>query len=440
MKKYFYILTLSFLFSFLLLLFTREPMQADSYSYDAIGRNLAAGRGYVDESGALTMDREPLYPFFLAAVYKIFGHNYFFVQLIQIALFLLTVILTYKIAALIFDRKITMYAMAITAFFPTLANYPSYILSETLFTFLLSLTVFFGIKAYLTDTMKYYLLLGLGLGLTALCKAIMLPFIFLVILWVIFLKLKLAGVTKLVMKIIIMTLVFMLLTIPWMYRNYLGFGSFSLRKGSEMPLCTKVLKLKYNFNDFKQNFIFIISENLGNKIFPGAVYNPKDFLFKEDIIAREKVLPELKKRGYSNEEIKGMMILEIARRPFKFIAVSFLDLLKMTQFTYLPLLTDQEYLIKNICATQSGAFMLFLLRGIFRLSAYLLLLFSIFGLWIKRDLWKNWLLVFILICYTNVLYSLIYGHGRYGVPLIPYYIILSTPLIMLIKEKIKSHV
>ncbi|MDO8603537.1 MAG: glycosyltransferase family 39 protein [Candidatus Omnitrophota bacterium] len=438
MKKFLYILGVSFVFSFALLLLTREPMQPDSYGYDSIGFNLAKGHGYVDDSRVPAMGREPAYPAFLALIYLLFDHDYFFVQLAQIILFLLTAIFVYKTARLIFCEKIAVYSMAITALFPTLANYPAYILSETLFTFLLSVLVFSCIKIYFTNRTAYYLLAGGMLGITALCKAVMLPFIFILILWLIFLRFKSGFRAGFIIKIAVMTMAFVILTIPWMARNYLKCGSFSLRGGSETPLCVKVQKLDYGFNDFKQNLVFIMSENLGKRVFPDIVDNPRDFLHKEDDIAREKILPELEGKGYSPEEIKNIMISKIMKRPVKFIAVSFLDLLKMTQFTYLSILIDQRYLIDKITNLSYGNSLLSLIRGVFRSLAYILILLSICGMLIKKDMWRKWIFLFLLICYTNLIYSLIYGYGRYGVPLIPYYIILSAPMIVAVEEKMKG--
>jgi len=429
-KRFLYILIGSFILNVLLLFLTKTPMQPDSYSYDTIGINLSNGHGYVDKVYVPTMEREPLYPVFLAFIYLIFDHSYFFVQFFQIVLFLGTVVLVYKIARMIFDKKIAFYSMTITAFFPTLVNYSSYILSETVFTFLLALVVFLGIKTYFTDHLSYYLLLGIALGLSALCKIIMLPFVFIVILWLVFLKFKSSNKTNVIIKIGLMGLIFICLILPWMSRNYTKFGNFSLREGSLEPLCIKVQKLNYNFNDLKQNLVFIISENLGKKIFPNAVKNPRDFLFKEDILVIEKILPELKSKGYTDKEIKNIMIKGIIRRPIKFIVVSSIDLLKMTQFTYLPVLIDQEYLIKKISDYRHGNIFLSLSRGIFRLLAYVLIVFSIMGIFAQKVLWREWIFLFIVIIYISLAYSIVYGHGRYSVPLIPYYIILSSAFIL----------
>src|SRR3989338_5432811 len=48
----------------------------DAISYNNIAVNLVQGRGF-SHDGAPTADRPPLYPFFLAAIYKTFGRENF---------------------------------------------------------------------------------------------------------------------------------------------------------------------------------------------------------------------------------------------------------------------------------------------------------------------------------------------------------------------------
>ena len=410
-------------------------MMPDSNSYNAIGLSLSTGHGYTTENHELTMAREPAYPFFLACVYLIFGYSHIAAQMAQIALFLLTVILVYKTTNLIFGPRIAKYTMITTAFFPTLANYPAYILSETLFTFLLCLFVFVCTKLYIEDRWIYYILSGFILGIASLCKSIMLPFILILFLWIIILKKN--NFRKALLGAICTVLIYIVTAMPWMYRNYAHFGTFSLREGSEQILCIKVQKLDYNFDDFKKAFVFTVSENLGQKIFPGVVEKPEDFLFKEDYLARGKILPEFENKGYSSKEIKDIMTAKIIKRPWKFLLISSLDLLKMTQFTYLPVLIDQEYIIKRFSVFKYGNNLLSLIRAVFRSFAYILILFSIIALFVQRALWKKWILLFLVISYISLSYSIVYGHGRYSVPLIPFYIILSMGFILKDKKEIK---
>jgi 4-amino-4-deoxy-L-arabinose transferase-like glycosyltransferase len=408
-------------------------MQADSYSYDTIAVNITDGHGYVNKDLVPTMEREPAYPFFLAGVYSIFGHYYLPVQLIQIMLFLAMVILVYKITKLIFDEKTALYSMTITGFFPTLLNYPAYILSETLFIFLLSLSIFSCVKVYFKGGILCYILAGFALAASTLCKCIMLPFIIIVISALILLKCNKREACREIGKIIVMLLVYIAAVGPWIYRNYVNFGSFAIRDGSEIALAVKAQKLNYNKTDFKQNLVFTISEGLGGKFFSDAG-KPEDFLFKEDALVREQILPGLRDKGYSDKEIKAIMVSKIMKRPFKFLTISLLDLFKMTQFTYLPVLIDQEYLIVKMVNIRHGDFYLSALRGIFRFLSYILILFSVCGMLIRKDKWKGWIFLFLLIIYINFAYTIIYGHGRYGVPLIPYYIILSSPVFVAMKK------
>ncbi len=422
LKKHWFsfILICSFLFSSFLAFYIKHPIEEipDSYSYDNIAINLATGHGYVDENYKPTMEREPLYPFFLALIYFIFGHNYTVVQFIQIILFLMTLIFVYKIATITFDKIVAKYALILTAFFPTLMNYPAYILSETLFTFLLAIFIFSCLKIYTNAKMIYYILSGFTFGALVICKCFMLLFVLVLFLW---------GVCfgRSFKKTILMIIICFAMILPWMYRNYVYFNTLGLRTAAGGALWgDKVQKLDYQFKDFKETVIFTISENLGKKMFPNAVDNPRDFLFKEDILVREKIYPELRAKGYTDSEIQRIMIRKIMKRPVKFLLVSTLDLLKMTQFSYLPTL-NQPHIIENFKNFAYGDTLLSSLRAIFRSLAYFLILFSIIGMFISKSLWKTRIFLFIIIAYFNLLYSLIYGHGRYAVPLIPYYIILS---------------
>lgn len=434
LKKYWFslILVSSFALSCLLTFLIQHPLEEspDSYSYDNIAVNLVSGHGYTDENYKLTMEREPVYPFFLALVYFIFGHNYPVVQLIQILLFLITLVYVYKIALIVFDEIRARWAFTFTAFFPTLLNYPAYILSETLFTLLLAVFIYLCLKISLAKEIKYCILAALTFGVLVLTKSIMLGFSLFLFLWVFWF-------TRSFKKIILTAAVSFVIISPWVYRNHAYFDTFDLRGSIEMStgevLFYKVRKLDYKLKDFKEAVVFTISENLGKKIFPEAIDNPRDFLFKEDILVHNKLMPELRARRYTDDEIKRKMIHEIMNRPAKFILISTLDVLKMTQFSYLPTL-NQAHIIENFNKITHGSSLLSLLRAAFRSLAYFLILFTIIGILMYRNIWHKWIFLFIVIVYFNLAYSIIYGHGRFSVPIIPYYIILSVPLILKIKD------
>ena len=135
------IITISFLFGIFFILISDHPLINDATIYDILGLNLARGNGFsltpIAFSFTPTSYRAPAYPFFLAGIYKVFGHSYTLVYLLQTLLFSLTCLFVYFSARNIFDEKIARYSALFTALCPTLANYSTYILTETLFTFLL---------------------------------------------------------------------------------------------------------------------------------------------------------------------------------------------------------------------------------------------------------------------------------------------------------------
>ena len=84
------ILLLSFLSSCLFAFVFNNPIVADAHQYDQIGLNITQGYFSMNEAAPYlpTMHREPLYPFFLSIIYRIFGHNYNIVYFFKYVYFL----------------------------------------------------------------------------------------------------------------------------------------------------------------------------------------------------------------------------------------------------------------------------------------------------------------------------------------------------------------
>lgn len=119
----------------------------DSSAYDNTAKAfLQTGRFAVssDTPDVPQTVRTPGYPFFIAVIYTFFGPNYPPLIIMQIFISLGTIIATYSIASKLWSSKI-----AILAAFLLSLDIPSFInsqlvLTDTLFTFVLSLTVLVG--------------------------------------------------------------------------------------------------------------------------------------------------------------------------------------------------------------------------------------------------------------------------------------------------------
>ena len=90
--------------------------------------------------------RTPGYPAFLALIYGLFGESWPAATFVQIFISLVTIGVTYALAARIWDERIGLYAAIIVALDPISFTYSMKIMTETLFTLFLILSALYGIR------------------------------------------------------------------------------------------------------------------------------------------------------------------------------------------------------------------------------------------------------------------------------------------------------
>ena len=152
--------------------------EADPITYDQIARNIAAGRGfsgasfyYPPGSDVPTAFWDALYPYFLAAIYTVAGHSVATVRVTQALLGALAVWLTYWIGDRMGGRRVGLTAAAVSAFYPFFIYYAAQLLTETLFMTLMLGVFAAALRAERGPTVGWHALLGLLVGLAALCRA-----------------------------------------------------------------------------------------------------------------------------------------------------------------------------------------------------------------------------------------------------------------------------
>lgn len=422
----------------------RHPLVADAIEYNTIGWNLAQGNGFSSQASAPyvpTMHREPVYPYFLGAIYKIFGHKHEYVYIFQISIFSLTCILVYSLTRNIFAEKEARYSAVLTALCPTLANYPSYILTETVFVFLLCLSILTLTRAAKTQKGVLFLASGAILGITVLCKVMMFLFFFMVLL-VVFLLRKdwKTFFKKNISHVAIFSIAFLIVLSPWVYRNYqeFGYAHISLRGGA--ALWEMAYKLDDSFEDMKKAVVFNFSEYLGNLIYPGVVNSPRDFILMRSKKSHSREI-QLQKQNFNPVEIDNIMKEEALkkirshRHPLlKLLAHAPLEMIKMTSILYIPTL-NEPHMINKFYSLNNGKFLLSGIRAIFRLMAYLILCLAIIGMTRKRKQWKKWIFLLSIILYINLFHSILFALSRYAVPLIPFYLIFVGTELSRLKKK-----
>jgi len=142
----------------------------DSPDYLAIAKNIAFHHSFSHITGIPTASRPPLYPFLIAAFWWTDKAPIAVVMLVQIMCGAATVLLTYLIARDRFNRRVALIAALGMTFAPMTVHYTAVILTETLFTFLLILGVYFWGRNRAVAA-------GFAFGLAALTRTTVIPFL-----------------------------------------------------------------------------------------------------------------------------------------------------------------------------------------------------------------------------------------------------------------------
>ena len=176
--------------------------RVDAEAYDAIAWNLVQGYGYVEQrSNADNPAKDdavvrvgPGYEFFLAALYKVFGHHIWVVWIFQALLRGFSVLLVYNIARFLFptEYSLSLAAAGIFGFAPDLIVVNGLLLTETLFLFLFLYSVYLTLSVFQNESTDHssssinLLYVGAFWALTILVRPVaILPFllVLMVFLW-----------------------------------------------------------------------------------------------------------------------------------------------------------------------------------------------------------------------------------------------------------------
>jgi 4-amino-4-deoxy-L-arabinose transferase-like glycosyltransferase len=197
---------------------TLGPEIEDERHYVQLAGNLLAGHGFAWGPGQPTSIRPPLYPGLVATIFAVAGPgNLQAVRLVQIALALATVALISALGRRAFTPAAGHYAAAVFFLYPSFVFFNFTVLTETLFTFLLVAFVLLSVVLIQTPRLWIALLCGLSLGLAALTRSVLwpLPLIFCPLL-----ALLLRGPLRLRLALPVAVLAgYALVIAPWAARN-----------------------------------------------------------------------------------------------------------------------------------------------------------------------------------------------------------------------------
>jgi len=222
------VLVLALVLRLAVLVLYPQPVAYDALTYDALAVHLLSGQGYVLEPGGPpTATRGPVYPLFLAGIYWLSSHRYLAVFVVQALVDVGTVALTYAVAWSLYRRRDVglLAALAYACYLP-FALQVGQVMTETLFTALLLLGVYWFLLAVRSERKAHALGLqigaGVALGLAALTRpaALLVPLVLAA-----FLPWLTSGWRRVAAQAAALLLAFILVLVPWTWRNWQIFGT-----------------------------------------------------------------------------------------------------------------------------------------------------------------------------------------------------------------------
>ena len=152
----------------------------DPLYHDVWAQNIASGNWI----GGKVFFRAPFYAYFLAAVYKIFGHSYIIPRVIQHLIGSFSCVLVYLVAKRLFNRKVAVVSGLIAASYGMFLYFEGELLLDSFLVFFDLLLILLLLKVRETPKFSRWFVCGMVLGFSAITRPNILFFIPFVWLWV----------------------------------------------------------------------------------------------------------------------------------------------------------------------------------------------------------------------------------------------------------------
>jgi len=222
------------------------PGVADQVSYHELALRLADGHGFTfgaawwpaTAAGAPTAHWSFLYVIVLAASYVLFGPAPLVVRLLQsVVVGILQPVLTYRIAARLFGRRVALVAAALAAGYAYFVYYAGTLMTESLYVVAILWAIDiaqqlarFSTRAH--EDARMWLQLGLALATAVLLRQLVLLMVPVVLGWIIWHRVRIQRHGRHRRQVgsmrgaLLAITVILLAMAPWTIRNYRAFGQF----------------------------------------------------------------------------------------------------------------------------------------------------------------------------------------------------------------------
>lgn len=359
--------------------------------------------------GDTTYFRAPFYIFYLAAIYKIFGISLWAVRLFGIIPGIIAVYFTYLLGKRVFHKEVGYIAAALHAIYPIMYYFESELLLDPLFMLLMEISIYYFIKWWDEKSWAAIGISGLFMSLAAITRPTSLIIVPIILIVLFFASRKKLHAIMYIMIFLFGTSVFIL---PVFVRNIkiardpvliASQGGINLYLGNNDAAdgISSVMPEPYGFNWRIKQITFDAERDVKRKLKPGEVStywtkkawawikgNPGQFL----TLYLKKLYHNI-----SNREISNNRYLDIF-------------------FKKVPIIR-YNYLSFGI---------------IFSLAVVALFLT------VREN--KKVLFIFFMVLLYILVTSLFFFSSRFRLPLIPYYIVLASYTLYILRIKLKTNI
>jgi 4-amino-4-deoxy-L-arabinose transferase-like glycosyltransferase len=375
----------------------------DEQDYVRLAQNIEAGNGLAWAAGQPTSVRPPLFPAMVAGIFSIAGTgNLQAVRIVHIILALLTAAALCELGRRTVGAAAGRYAAAIFFLYPSFVFFNFTILTETLFTLLLVTFVLLAVILVQTPRVLLAVACGLALGLAALTRSILWP---LPLVLCPLLALLIRG--SIARRLAIPALVFAgyaAVIMPWAMRNTQlqgvltivdTMGGMNLRMGN------------YEYTPDDRMWAAVALQGEQNWSYPLAQEFPGQHLTEgeRDKWAQRKALEYM--RAHPGTTLRRSVI-------------------KFADFWGL----EREY----AAGIQTGMYNPPMWLGgsislLIVVSYLLVIVCGVAGMWIAPPAWRAHVLLMLPVVFITAVHTLVFGHSRYHLPLIPLFALYASALL-----------
>jgi 4-amino-4-deoxy-L-arabinose transferase-like glycosyltransferase len=195
------------------------PTSMDSGTYHGVAVNLIEGRGYSEDGVNPSIFVAPMYPFFLAAIYSLFGVSPLAAELLQCLLATASGFILYYFGRDLFGRIPAFIGYLMVLLVPELLVLTTFLYTETLFIFLFLCSVWLTWRAIQNPTKFGVMAAGVVTGLTTLTRGVTMFFPLLFLMALLF-RHRLGPALR---WTLLYGTLFIIPILPWTLRNYVTF-------------------------------------------------------------------------------------------------------------------------------------------------------------------------------------------------------------------------